>query len=659
MPSDSSSHPDASSRARSRTHGLIGLLVDVLLFLLLTANGVPAVTAELASFGMAFIGLSAWALRTQGGVAACGAAVLTLRLLAVACGTLALRGALFGLFWHGSGWRAAWALLPAAIVSWSVAMPAWRFAWRARYWQLTGAPASPEQAASHGHSAREHAAHQLAIALIGGAMLLRLLYLGQIELLPEETYYWNYGQHLDLSYLDHPPMVAWLIRVGTAVFGSNQFGVRFGALCASVVSAIFTYRLTRNLFGEAAALIALTLAQVLPFLFLTGLLMTPDAPLTACWAGTLYFLERALIAGQPAAWLPAGICLGLGLISKYTISLLVPAAALFIILDPQSRRWLQRWQPYGAALIAAVLFSPVIIWNARNGWASFAFQTARRLAEAPRFSLHRLLLSALVLLTPAGVVTLLLPAREGDRVRPQLARKRLFLILCIIVPLAVFVLFSLRHDVKVDWTGALWLAALPLIARTLTRLDAGHARGAAAFAARAWGPTAIICLLLFGGGLHYLALGLPGLNYSRHMELVPVGWRDLGLQIEDRAVQIGRAEGEAPVVVGMDRYAIASELAFYARDQRVAVASRTSEHLFGRSGLMYERWFPLEGLNGRTLLLVGLERRDVDDPIVSACSDRADPAGSGTLTRDAEVIHEYYYRVLHRFHADCARQEQP
>jgi dolichol-phosphate mannosyltransferase len=642
-----------------RTHGLIGLSVDVLLFLLLAENGMPAVSAELASFGIAFIGLSAWALRTQAGTAACSAAVLGVRLLAVGCGTLALRGAVFGLFWHVSGWRAAWALLPAAIVSWSVAMPAWRFAWRARAWQLTGVPVGREQAVSHGHSAGAHEARQLATALIGGAILLRVLYLGQVELLPEETYYWNYAQHLDLSYLDHPPMVAWLIRLGTALFGSNEFGVRFGALCAAAASAVFSYRLTRNLFGEAAALIALTLTQVLPFLFLTGLLMTPDAPLTACWAGTLYFLERALIAGLPAAWLPAGVCLGLGLISKYTIGMLVPAAALFIILDPPSRRWLLRWQPYAAALIAAVLFAPVIIWNAHNEWASFTFQTARRLAEAPRFSLHRLLLSALVLLTPAGVVTLLLRGREDDRLRPQIARKRLFLSLCIIVPLAVFVLFSLRHDVKVDWTGALWLGAIPLIARTLTRLDAARARGAAAFAAKAWGPTAIICLLLYGGGLHYLALGLPGLNYSRHMELVPVGWRDLGLQVEDRAVELGRAEGEAPVVVGMDRYALASELAFYARDQRVAAASRTSEQVFGRSGLMYERWFPVADLNGRTLLLVGLEQSVVDDPIVSACSDRADPSGSASLTRDGQLIHEYYYRVLHRFHADCARQEQP
>ena len=73
---------------------------------------------------------------------------------------------------------------------------------------------------------------------------------------------------------------------------------------------VLSYRLTRNLFGEASAVVALVLMQVLPFFFLAGLLMTPDAPLTAAWSATLYFLERALIAGQARAWLFAGISIG-------------------------------------------------------------------------------------------------------------------------------------------------------------------------------------------------------------------------------------------------------------------------------------------------------------------------------------------------------------
>src|SRR5581483_12220799 len=95
------------------------------------------------------------------------------------------------------------------------------------------------------------------------AVLLRLIYSSQVELLPEEAYYWNYARHLDIGYLDHPPMVAWLIRLGTAVFGDTEFGVRIGAVCCGAVASFFVYRLTRNLFDEASALVALVLMQVL------------------------------------------------------------------------------------------------------------------------------------------------------------------------------------------------------------------------------------------------------------------------------------------------------------------------------------------------------------------------------------------------------------
>ena len=57
--------------------------------------------------------------------------------------------------------------------------------------------------------------------------------------------------------------------------------------------------------------------------------------------------------------------------------------------------------------------------------------------------------------------------------------------LAVLVPLAVFVLFSLRHEVKLDWTGAPWLAALPLIAGGLA--DA-PARGSVVGCARLGHP---------------------------------------------------------------------------------------------------------------------------------------------------------------------------
>ena len=197
----------------------------------------------------------------------------------------------------------------------------------------------------------------LAIGMIGYMLILRLCYLGQVELLPQEAYYWNYARHLDFGYLDHPPMVAWIILLGTFVFGHTEFAVRCGAFFLWMVTAYFSFYLTRNLFDRAAAFGVLLLLSVLPFFAAVGFLMTPDAPLLVCWAGALYFLERSLIGRKRLAWWGTGVCLGLGMLSKYTIALLVPATLVFILIDRESRHWLLRPGPYFAILTAVSSFS--------------------------------------------------------------------------------------------------------------------------------------------------------------------------------------------------------------------------------------------------------------------------------------------------------------
>ena len=311
---------------------------------------------------------------------------------------------------------------------------------------------------------RRHAALGLAVGLV----LLRVAYLPWINLFPEEAYYWNYSQHLDYGYLDHPPMVAWLIHLGVACFGHNELGVRCFALGCSLVTSFFAFRLTALLYGRKAGETAVLLVQLLPFFFMSGWIMTPDAPLTACWAGTLYFLARVIFGGRALAWLGVGVCLGLGMLSKYTIALLGPAVLLFLWLDPPSRGWFLRPAPYGGVLLAAALFSPVIVWNSAHHWASFAFQSTGRLHESRRFALPALLGSILLLLTPVGVVL----AGQSLRVRrddPALeARRRLFAQVFTMVPLLVFVVFSMIHQVKLNWTGPLWLAVVPQMAARLT-----------------------------------------------------------------------------------------------------------------------------------------------------------------------------------------------
>jgi dolichol-phosphate mannosyltransferase len=146
-----------------------------------------------------------------------------------------------------------------------------------------------------------------------------------------------------------------------------------------------------------------------------------------------------------------------------------------------------------------------------------------------------------------------------------------------------------------------------------------------------------------------LTLGIAGVGYGRHAELVPVGWRALGRDVGAIAADLARRTGTAPLIVGMDRYAIASELAFYLPDRARAVGETTSGHLFGQVGLMYERWFPPAGQSGRELLLIAWNPAELSDAALSDRVVRLDPIESGQLTKDERLIRPFYYRVAYGF----------
>ncbi len=595
---------------------LLAPALDILAFCACVSAGLSlrASNAYAFALGYALSVLLRWpALRAAQQPAA--AWRVALRCAVVGFMALALRAGVLALLVQRWGWVPQVCIFFAAALGLAVTAPRWRNA---------------------------------AVALIAYAFVLRLVYAGSVEMMPEETYYWNYSRHLSLGYLDHPPMVAWLIRAATAVFGQTEFGVRAGALLCGALTSIFVYKLTRNLFGAATALAALLLVQALPFFFLSGLLMTPDAPLVAAWAASLYFLERALIGNQSRAWWFAGICLGLGMISKYTIALLGPVAAAFMAWDPQSRRWWTRSEPYVGALLALAVFSPVIIWNAQHEWASFAFQTSRRLAETPQFALHKLIGSMIVLITPTGLLAVIAATlgRHAADEKPDAARRRRLFNLAIFIPLAVFVVFSLRHEVKLDWTGAPWTAALPAMAFVMVNKDLARF---AAWIRAAWMPTIVVMLLIYGAGLHYLVLGLPGVGYDKHIEAIPVGWRDLSAHVIATANAYRKETGSEPLLVGMDRYAIASELAFYGGAHTATGLQTANSHLFGGMGLMYGQWLPPKSQDGRNLLLVAWSPGELDDRFIHAQVERLGPIEADVLMRDGVLIRHYYHRMAFNY----------
>ena len=619
--------------------GLMGVVVDVACFQAMLFLGAAVAPAQVTSFLVAVFfnyALNArWAFAQAARNLDRPGWALYARFLAVCLLALFLRSAALSVMIETFGW----APQPAVLIG-IVGAAAVNFAGAAFF-------VFPRRTAEAAPATRWAGA---AVAVVAYVLLLKLAFMGLVDLTPEEAYYWGYAQWLDIGYLDHPPMVAWLIWLSTSLVGDCEIGVRLPALACSAAAATFVFLLARNLVNRAAAFRSVLLFAVLPVYFAVGFMTLPDAPLYAAWAGCLYFLERALIGDRPRAWWGAGLCLGLGMLSKYTIALLAPATLAFVLLDAPSRRWLRRPHPYVACLLAGAIFSPVLIWNIRNEWASFAFQSTRRLSEHATFSLHLLVASVLVLLTPVGVVAVVkaLASPPGGSHRQKFRRRRrLFALAYMLVPLGVFVAFSLGHPPKLNWTGPIWLAVLPLIAQQIVPKH-GSAGWWTRWAPRLWLPTVTALLVIYGGMLYALHLGLPEVPGSGRME-TPLAWQEMAERTDAIAGEVEAQTGTTPIIAGMDRYGITSELAFYQKRLRQQAQNISARHLFGSGSLMWRVWSPAGRTVGRDVLLVAFDERDFKKKSVTRWFERMGDISAEPIRKNGRTVAHFYWRIGHGY----------
>lgn len=129
--------------------------------------------------------------------------------------------------------------------------------------------------------------------IVLGGLALRAVMSATIPLLDGETYYWVWSKTPALSYLDHPPFLAYLIRLTTAL-GDGELWVRLGPLIAGVVTPLALFTLSREMFGVRAGLIAVAVFQLVPVLFGAGLFATPETPLFLWWSLAFVCARRAL-----------------------------------------------------------------------------------------------------------------------------------------------------------------------------------------------------------------------------------------------------------------------------------------------------------------------------------------------------------------------------
>jgi 4-amino-4-deoxy-L-arabinose transferase-like glycosyltransferase len=219
------------------------------------------------------------------------------------------------------------------------------------------------------------------IVLIAAMTVLRAVYASLLDLRTDEAYYWTWSKENVLSFLDHPPMIAWFIRLGTAIVGDTNLGVRFAGLVAMLATQLLLADIVRRVTHDLRAIaIAVLMTEATLYYGLLMAKVSPDVALIPFATAMVWALVRVAESGDGRWWLAAGVFAGLALLSKFTAFLLLPAVLAFMLVPHWRERWLTSPYPYAAALIAFTLFLPVVIWNMQHDWASFRFQFVRAAA---------------------------------------------------------------------------------------------------------------------------------------------------------------------------------------------------------------------------------------------------------------------------------------
>ena len=376
--------------------------------------------------------------------------------------------------------------------------------------------------------------------LIVGTTIFRAIVGATIPLIDDEAYYWLWAHHLDWSYLDHPPMIAYIVFLTTR-FGDDAIWIRLGALVLGAATTYALFLLGRELFSARTGFIAAVLFQIVPLLTGSGLLATPDGPLFLAWTLALRYVWQAL-HGRPRRWADAGIVVGLGLLSKLYMVFLAAGVLIFLLF--YGRRWFRRAEPYLATGIAAVLFLPVLYWNAVHHWAMVQFIVSERPGGTP-YGL-------------AGIVELL-------------SQQLLYTLL--LFPAFVYAAYAAWRRRADERFGYLfWTSFPPVLFALLAAAAAGASHG------NWFGPGYLGFALVLGamwnrGFALLAATSATIVLYGFIVPFVPAlppapgaetlyGWREAA----GRAQQEVAAFDRRPAVFVVDRYQIAAQLAYYTRN---------------------------------------------------------------------------------------------
>jgi hypothetical protein len=397
---------------------------------------------------------------------------------------------------------------------------------------------------------------------------IRLSMLATKDLEFDEAHYWMWSERLAPAYFSKGPGVAFAIRASTAIFGSNEFGVRFFSPVLAAGTSLLLFYLARRLFSAGVGLWLVIALNGTPIFNIGAFLMTIDPLSIFFWTAAMFTFWLALESSPQFSWYwPAtGFLIGLGFLSKYTNGLELISIGLVLAFAPRLRQEFKRPGLYSLLGAFIICTLPPIIWNKQHAWITLTHLRARGSLDQG-FGLHPLeplkfLGEHFLFYSPLLFLALAL-AVLGSWRRINQQFKVLFLFWFGLPVFLFYLLLSINKVAAPNW-DALAFLSFGLLAAGFWRDRVQSNRWLRSLAGVALGLGLLMSVVALDSDL----LRSAGVRLSRRDPSNRLrGWRSAATALESLRHDLEAKLGEKLFLIADDRDR-ASEVSFYLRDKR-------------------------------------------------------------------------------------------
>ena len=285
--------------------------------------------------------------------------------------------------------------------------------------------------------------------------------INRIEVHFDEAQYWVWSQNLSLSFLSKGPLAPSLIALSNQIFGQTYFGLKFFSFVA-YLGTIITLSLTAFKISNKKTSFynALILSALSPAIFILGGVASTDIFLFLFWSLTLYCYVCFFKDRDEKWFYVIGITTGLGILAKLTMVLL-PVSILLYFLTTDLRKYFLNIHIYLSAIVAVLISSPILIWNAQNNWLTLFHEIDHLVSETPTLN-PEVLLFTLILTIPSSLLLFSKKIREK-----VFCSKFDYLIYPTVLMIIFFIIKSFTGKIQLNWSIPIFIGLIPIFASEL------------------------------------------------------------------------------------------------------------------------------------------------------------------------------------------------